>query len=337
MPLDTRNRPIRDLRISVTDRCNLRCSYCMPRERYPWLDRREILTYEEIERLARLFVDLGVEKVRLTGGEPLVRTDVEVLIGYLTRIPGLRDLSLTTNGQLLADRAGDLRAAGLRRINVSLDTLDPERFRRVTRRGDLGGVLEGLRAARDAGLRPIKINMVVERGVNDHEIVDMVRYCREEEYSLRLIEFMDVGNSNGWKLDHVVTAKEMLETIRREFRLRAAPREQRGDTAERFVFADGRGDIGVIASVSRPFCGDCSRVRLTADGRMVTCLFSNTGTDLKTLLRRGATDDQLKTLLTSVWIRRRDRYSEERLEKIRSEAGYDPSLRTKIEMITLGG
>lgn len=337
---DRLERPVRDLRLSVTDRCDLRCSYCMPHATYEWLRREEILSFEEIVRLTASFVRLGVEKVRLTGGEPLVRSDIERLVAKLRELDGLRELALTTNATRLASKATALRDAGLDRINVSLDTLDAETFRRITRRDGLDSVLASLDAAREAGFRPIKINMVVERGVNDHEILPMLDYCGERGFALRFIEFMDVGNANAWREEKVVGAREILETARTRYAVESTGRDEASDTATRFRLTplDGGAsvDVGIIASVTQPFCTHCSRVRVTAEGRVVTCLFSSTGTDLKAVLRSGATDDELDDALRAIWRVRDDRYSEERLAEIRDET-YDPKRRAKIEMIRLGG
>lgn len=334
---DSYNRPLKDLRISVTDRCNFRCTYCMPLDEYEWLEKSEVLSFEEITRVVGLFVQVGVEKVRLTGGEPLARRDVEKLIGQLSALKNAPELCLTTNGSLLADKAAGLKAAGLHRINVSLDSLKPGRFRRMTRRGDLNRVLDGLFAAKRAGLSPIKINAVVERGVNDDEILDLVAFAREHGFALRFIEFMDVGNANRWQSDKIVTKQDILQTIHRRFPLREIGRDKGSAPSVDYTFVDGDGDIGVIASVSEPFCSSCTRARLTADGKFVTCLFSNTGYNLKALLRGGAAEDELLAVLSHLWGKRRDRYSEERLAALRSAAGYDPRERKKIEMISLGG
>ncbi len=334
---DSYNRPLKDLRISVTDRCNFRCTYCMPLDEYEWLEKSEVLSFEEITRVVGLFVQVGVEKVRLTGGEPLARRDVEKLIGQLSALENAPELCLTTNGSLLADKAAGLKAAGLHRINVSLDSLKPGRFRRMTRRGDLNRVLDGLFAAKRAGLSPIKINAVVERGVNDDEILDLVAFAREHGFALRFIEFMDVGNANRWQSDKIVTKQDILQTIHRRFPLREIGRDKGSAPSVDYTFVDGDGDIGVIASVSEPFCSSCTRARLTADGKFVTCLFSNTGYNLKALLRGGAAEDELLAVLSHLWGKRRDRYSEERLAALRSAAGYDPRERKKIEMISLGG
>lgn len=334
---DHYQRPLKDLRISVTDRCNFRCTYCMPLDEYEWLEKSEVLSFEEITRLVRLFVRLGVEKVRLTGGEPMARRDLETLIAKLSALDNAPELCLTTNGSLLADRAASLRAAGLRRINVSLDSLRPERFRQITKRGDLSKVLDGLFAAQRAGLSPIKINAVIERGVNDDEILDLVAFAREHGFALRFIEFMDVGNANGWQSDKIVAKQEILQTIQRRFPLREIGRDKGSAPSVDYAFVDGDGDIGVIASVSEPFCASCTRARLTADGKFVTCLFSNTGYNLKALLRSGASDDDILDVLGRIWGTRRDRYSEERLTALRSAAGYDPKEHKKIEMISLGG
>ena len=335
--LDSFQRPAKDLRISVTDRCNLRCSYCMPFDEYVWIDKKEILTFEEITRLARLFVALGVDEIRLTGGEPLARTNLEVLVGQLSSLAGLKDLSLTTNGIFLADKVEALAASGLKRINVSLDTLNADRFRQITKRGDLEKVLQGLFAAKRAGLHPIKINAVIERGVNECDILELVEFSREHGFALRFIEFMDVGNSNSWKSERMVSKKEILAGIDTRYPLREVGREQGTAPSVDYEFVDGQGDIGVIASVTEPFCSSCTRVRLTADGKLVTCLFSETGHDLKSLMRSGATDEDLMQFISAVWRKRRDRYSDERLEALHSIQGYQSKDHKKIEMISLGG
>jgi cyclic pyranopterin phosphate synthase len=308
----------------------------MPLDEYEWIDRKEILTFEEITRLAALFVRLGVEKIRVTGGEPLVRKDLEKLIAGLSVIPGLSDLSLTTNGSLLAEKAGGLKAAGLRRLNISIDTLKPEKFRKMTRRGDLAKVLEGLFAAKEHAFHPIKINAVIERGMNDDEILDLVEFSRENGFSIRFIEYMDVGNSNDWTSAKLVSKKEILETIRSRFPVREVGRQHGTAPSVDYEFVDGRGDLGIIASVTEPFCSSCSRARLTADGKLVTCLFSQIGHDLKKLLRSGTSDADLFNFIDSIWRARTDRYSAERLEALLSDS-YDPRSHKKIEMITLGG
>jgi cyclic pyranopterin phosphate synthase len=336
MLTDAYRRPLRDLRISVTDRCNFRCTYCMPQDEYDWIDKREILSFEEIARIARIFVRAGVEKLRLTGGEPLVRMNVERLVAELAPIEGLKELCLTTNGALLAEKAAALKAAGLKRINVSIDTLDAEKFRRMTKRGDLGKVLEGLFAAQKAGLAPIKINAVVERGVNDDDILDLVAFAREHGFTMRFIEYMDVGNANDWTSKKLVPKKEIVEAIHARFPLKEIGRSQGSAPAVDYEFADGGGQVGVVASVTEPFCSTCNRARLTADGKLVTCLFSSVGHDLKVRLRSGASDEELFDFIAGIWRARNDRYSAERLEAMRSSA-YDPKTRKKIEMITLGG
>jgi GTP 3',8-cyclase len=334
---DIFSRALKDLRISVTDRCNFRCTYCMPLDEYEWIDRREILTFEEIARLAGLFVQLGVEKIRVTGGEPLLRKDLEKLIAQLAAIDGIKDLSLTTNGSLLAEKIATLKGAGLRRINVSIDTLKPDRFKQMTQRGDLAKVLTGLFAAKEQGLHPIKINAVIERGMNDDEIIDLVAFARENGFSMRFIEYMDVGNSNDWTSAKLVPKKEMLEKIASRFPIKEVGRDQGTAPSVDYEFIDGRGDLGIIASVTEPFCSSCTRARLTADGKLVTCLFSQTGHDLKALLRQGRTDSEILDVIGSIWRTRNDRYSADRLEALASSTGYDPRSHRKIEMITLGG
>ena len=334
---DTFNRPLRDLRISVTDRCNFRCTYCMPFDEYTWIDKKEILSFEEITRLARLFVQLGVDKIRLTGGEPLVRQSLEKLIGQLSPIHGLKDISLTTNGSLLAEKAASLKSAGLNRINVSLDTLDADKFKRITKRGDLDKVLLGLFTAQKVGLVPIKINAVIERGVNDDDVLNLVEFSRENGFAMRFIEYMDVGNSNNWASKRILSKKEILEMIHARFPLKEPGRDRGSAPSVDYQFVDGRGDIGVIASVTEPFCSSCTRARLTADGKLVTCLFSQRGHDLKGLLRNGSVDEEILELIASVWKARKDRYSDERLEAMQSSTGYNPKRHKKIEMITLGG
>ena len=336
MLADTLKRPLKDLRISVTDRCNFRCTYCMPLDEYEWIDKREILTFEEIARLAQLFVGLGVEKIRLTGGEPLVRQGLELLIAKLAVLDGVKDLCLTTNGALLADRIVALKDAGLRRVNVSVDTLDPEKIKRMTKRGDLPRVVDGIFAAKDAGLAPIKLNAVVERGVNDDDILPLVEFCRANSFSMRFIEYMDVGNSNDWTSAKLVPKKEIIEKITARYPLREIGREQGSAPSVDYEFVDGRGDIGVIASVTEPFCSSCTRARLTADGKIVTCLFSQVGHDVKAQLRSGKSDAEITDFIANIWRGRIDRYSAQRLEALKS-ASYDPKSHKKIEMISLGG
>ena len=333
---DSHNRQIKDLRISVTDRCNFRCSYCMPLDEYEWIDKKEILTFEEITRLARLFVSLGVEKIRLTGGEPLVRQDLPLLIEKLSAIEGLADLCLTTNGALLGERVEALRDAGLRRINISVDTLEADKFKLMTKRGDLTKVLDGIFAAQRAGLAPIKLNAVVERGVNDDDILPLVEFSREHGFGMRFIEYMDVGNSNDWTSTKLVSKKEIIDTIHARYPLREIGRQQGTAPSVDYEFVDGGGDIGVIASVTEPFCSSCTRIRLTADGKLVTCLFSQLGHDVKARLRGGASDADITEFLAALWRGRTDRYSLERLEALKSSS-YDPKSHRKIEMISLGG
>jgi len=333
-PLDTLRRPPRDLRVSVTDRCNFRCRYCMPKEifgrDYEFLDRDLLLSFEEIERLVRLFTRLGVRKVRLTGGEPLLRRDLETLVGLLAAVPGIEDLTLTTNGTLLARKAESLASAGLHRVTVSLDSLDDATFSAVNDVGaPVGAVLQGIEAAAAAGLTPVKVNVVLKRGVNDHEIVDIARRFRGTGHVVRFIEYMDVGHTNGWRLDDVVPAVEVVRRINEVFPLAAVDRGYRGEVAERFRYRDGAGEIGVVASVTRPFCGDCTRARLSAEGMLYTCLFATAGDDLRALLRSGAGDDTIEQALRSVWERREDRYSETRSEHTRGLP--------KIEMSYIGG
>jgi cyclic pyranopterin phosphate synthase len=332
--LDTLQRPLRDLRISVTDRCNFRCTYCMPRAvfgpGYQFLNRTEILSYEEITRLSRIFIERGVEKLRITGGEPLVRKDLHTLIAQLHELPGLKDLTLTTNGSLLRGQAQKLKDAGLQRVTVSLDSLDDAVFQSMNDAAvPVATVLDGIQAAREAGLAPIKVNAVVKRGVNDHTIADLARHFRGSGVIVRFIEFMDVGATNGWKLDNVVTAREIVETIGRELPLEPAEANYRGEVAKRWRYADGSGEIGVIASISQPFCGDCTRARLSPEGELYTCLFSNHGHDFRSLLRNGASDAEISAFLDSVWRVRTDRYSE-----LRTEA---TAALPKVEMSHIGG
>jgi cyclic pyranopterin phosphate synthase len=329
---DRLGRPVRDLRISVTDRCNLRCVYCMPREAFGpdhrFLERGELLRFEEIARLARAFVAHGVEKVRLTGGEPLVRRQVERLVAMLAAIPGL-DLTLTTNGALLPARAEALREAGLTRVTVSLDALDDGVFMAMNDAGLLvARVLEGIDAAAAAGL-PVKVNMVVKRGLNEDQVLPMAERFRGTGHVLRFIEYMDVGATNGWRLDDVVPAAEILETIDAAHPIEPVAPRYRGETARRWRYRDGAGEIGAIASVTRPFCGDCTRARLSAEGRLFTCLFAAEGHDLRGPLRAGADDAELEALVGRLWGRREDRYSE-----LRSAATADLP---RPEMSYIGG
>ena len=334
--LDQFQRPLRDLRISVTDRCNFRCTYCMPDDEYPWIRRDQILSFEEIARAAAVFVSLGVSRIRLTGGEPLVRKDLPTLVAELAAIEGVEDLAMTTNASKLVATAVPLREAGLERLTVSLDSLDPANFRRITQRADLQPVLDGLEAAVAAGFSNIKLNAVIKRGVNDHEILDLVAFAREHGFEMRFIEYMDVGNANAWSSDKLAPKGEMLETVAARHPLR--PVGNRGSRpAEDYEFVDGGGRVGFIASVTEPFCGTCSRIRLTADGRIVTCLFSHLGHDIKSMLRGEETDAEIADFIRHVWERRTDRYSEQRLAALGSQEGYSPSQRKKIEMISLGG
>ncbi len=332
-PLDTLGRPLHDLRISVTDRCNFRCVYCMPKEvfgkDFQFLPRAEILTFEEIERLAQIFVSLGVQKIRLTGGEPLVRRNLEVLVEKLAKI-GELDLTLTTNGSLLSQKAQPLAEAGLRRVTVSLDSLDDATFKRMNDADfPVAKVLAGIEAAHAAGLAPIKINMVTKRGVNETSIVPMARYFKGTGMTLRFIEFMDVGSTNGWRLDDVVPAREIVAMIDREMPLEPMAPAYRGEVANRYRYKDGSGEIGIIASVTQPFCADCTRARLSADGSLYTCLFATQGHDLRALVRGGATDEEIANRVAAVWTERTDRYSE-----LRSR---DTSGLQKIEMSFIGG
>jgi GTP 3',8-cyclase len=336
MLVDALKRPIKDLRISVTDRCNFRCSYCMPLDEYEWINKKEILTFEEISRLATLFVGLGVEKIRLTGGEPLVRQNLDKLVAKLSSIDGLKDLCLTTNGALLAEKVAALKASGLKRVNISVDTLSPEKFRQMTKRGDLSKVLNGIFAAKQHGLHPIKLNAVIERGLNEDDILSLVEFSRDNGFVLRFIEYMDVGNSNGWTSGKLVSKREIIEKIHSRYPLKEVGRAGGNAPSVDYEFIDGRGDVGVIASVTEPFCSSCTRVRLTADGKIVTCLFSGIGHDVKALIRGGASDEEISQFIVSIWEKRVDRYSAERLEALRS-SNYDPKNHKKIEMISLGG
>ena len=333
---DTLDRPMTDLRISVTDRCNFRCTFCMPAERaYRFLPRPQILTFEELHRLARLFLGFGVEKIRLTGGEPLLRAEIESLVASLAALDGLEDLALTTNAYLLPKKAEALRAAGLDRVTVSLHSLDPEIFGRINGLGlELERVLTGIDAAVAAGLDPVKLNIVVIQGVNDHEIVDLARYGRDHGCVVRFIEYMDVGTVNAWDPEKVISAEEIVDRVDRAFPLEPLDRRRPGDVANRYRYLDGGGEIGVITSVTQPFCGDCSRVRLSAEGQLYTCLFAAAGHDLKTPLRAGASDDELRERIGSIWRRRTDRYSEERTSALRA-GRFVPA--EKVEMFRIGG
>ena len=330
---DHLGRSLRDLRISVTDRCNFRCVYCMPKEvfgaDYQFLDRKEILTFEEIARVARVFQGLGVQKIRLTGGEPLVRRNLEQLIEMLAAIPGI-DLTLTTNGSLLARKVRALKSAGLKRVTVSLDSLDDAVFQRMNDVDyPVAKVLEGIEVAAAAGLAPVKINMVVKRGENEDSILPMARFFRGSGHILRFIEYMDVGHTNGWRMDDVVTAREIVAMIDRETPLEAVDPNYAGEVAERWRYRDGSGEIGVIASVTQAFCRDCTRARLSTEGKLYTCLFATTGHDLRALLRGGASDAEIQSAIAAVWSKRTDRYSEIRTAQT--------AKLQKIEMSYIGG
>jgi GTP 3',8-cyclase len=330
--LDTLGRPLRDLRISVTDRCNFRCVYCMPKEVFgrdhQFLPRRELLTFEEIERVARIFVGLGVHKLRITGGEPLLRRDLEVLVERLAEL-GELDLTLTTNGALLAQKARALANAGLTRVTVSLDSLEDEVFRAMNDVDfPVAHVLTGIEAAAEAGL-PVKVNVVVKRGLNEGSVVDIARRFRGTGHAVRFIEYMDVGATNGWRLDDVLPADEIVRLVGSEFPLEPVEPGYRGEVAQRYRYRDGAGEIGVIASVTQPFCGECTRARLSADGKLYTCLFAVRGHDLRAVLRSGADDAELDGAIRAVWERRSDRYSELRTA--------ETAAREKVEMSYIGG
>ena len=336
MAIDRLGRPLHDLRISVTDRCNFRCVYCMPKEVFgrdhAFLPRAEILDFEEIERVTRVLVGLGVAKVRLTGGEPLVRRHVERLVEMLGRIPGVADLTMTTNGSLLADRARHLADAGLRRVTVSLDALDDATFMRMNDVAfPVARVLAGIEAAAEAGLGPIKVNAVIRRGLNEHAVLDLAGHFRGTSHTVRFIEYMDVGHSNGWRMDDVVPAGEIVRIIDARWPLEPVDPAYRGEVARRYRYRDGAGEVGVIASVTQPFCGDCSRLRLSADGQLFTCLFATRGHDLRGLLRSGATDAEVQAFVRSLWRVRDDRYSELRT------AETSLTELPKVEMSYIGG
>ncbi len=335
--LDTRGRPLQDLRISVLDQCNFRCPYCMPEAEfhadYQFLKKRERLTHEEIFRIARIAVSLGVTKLRLTGGEPLLEKRLPELVARLATIEGVDDLALTTNGMLLAPVAGALADAGLQRITISLDSLDTDVFKRMSGdRGDVNTVLKGIDAAEAAGLGPIKINAVIQRGINDGTVLDLLEHFRGSGHIVRLIEYMDVGNRNGWRLEQVVPSRELLKSIHAKWPLRAVGRQYPGEVARRYQYLDGQGEIGFISSVTEPFCGACSRARLSADGVLYTCLFATTGTSLRDPLRNGADDEELGGILRRTWLAREDRYSELRRPNVR-----DMPLVSKVEMYRIGG
>ena len=332
--VDQLGRPVRDLRISLTDRCNLRCTYCMPREIFgadhAFLDRQDLLTFEELRRLASVFVSLGVHKLRLTGGEPLLRRDLPDLVAMLAAIDGVDDIALTTNGILLPKLAEPLVAAGLERITVSLDAIDQATFREVADTAQpVGAVLAGVEAALAAGMAPVKVNAVLQRGLNDDQIEPLAGWAREVGVTMRFIEFMDVGTTNGWLRDKVVPAAEVVERINARWPIEPASDKRGGQVAERYRYADGAGEVGVIASVTRPFCSNCTRARLSAIGELFTCLFGSAGHDLRAPLRAGASDDEVEATIRAVWTARDDRASE-----LRSEAGLTGP---RVEMSYIGG
>jgi len=334
---DALNRPLHDLRISLLDRCNFRCPYCMPEtefhEDYQFLTRSQRLTHDEILQVANVATRLGVSKLRLTGGEPLLDKKLPELVRGLAALPGVEDLALTTNAMLLAPVAATLADAGLHRVTISLDSIDEEVFKTMSGgRGDLATVLDGIKAAEQAGMSPIKINVVVERGVNDHTVLDLLDHFRGTGHIVRLIEFMDVGNRNGWRRMQVVPSRELLAKVRERWPLRSLDRNYPGEVARRYQYVDGGGEIGFISSVTEPFCGSCSRARLSSDGMLYTCLFATQGTDLREPIRNGANDDELGDILSRIWLQRADRYSELR----RSDVAEHHAL-SKVEMYRIGG
>ncbi|RYG74000.1 GTP 3',8-cyclase MoaA [Lentibacillus lipolyticus] len=327
-------RVLKDLRISVIDQCNFRCTYCMPKEifgkDYVFLSEDELLSFDEIIRLAKIFAELGVEKIRITGGEPLMRRDLDKLIAELAQIPGINDIALTTNGVFLPKMAKKLKAAGLKRVNLSLDAIEDEVFKEINGKGVVTRpVLKGIEAAQEAGLQ-VKINMVVKKGMNDSQILPMARYFKGKDIILRFIEFMDVGNHNGWDFKHVISKKDIIHMIDQEMPIEPAEENYYGEVASRYRYKDGEGEIGVISSVSDSFCGTCTRIRLSADGKLYTCLFAADGFDIREKMRNELTDTELQEELTNLWGRRKDRYSEERSEETRRN-------RKKIEMSYIGG
>jgi len=332
---DSFGRPLMDLRISVTDRCNFRCQYCMPKEifgkDYDFLPREELLSFEEITRFVNIIAPFGVRKIRLTGGEPLVRKDVEKLVGMLREAHPDLDMAMTTNGSILPHKAQTLKEHGLDRVTISLDAIDDETFKAMNDVDfPVERVLEGIQAADEAGLHPIKINMVVKRGVNDDNIIPMAEFFREKGHILRFIEYMDVGSTNGWRMDDVVPAREIVEKINDVYPLEPLDAKYHGEVANRYQYQDGKGEIGLIASVTQPFCGECTRLRLSAPGELFTCLFATDGHDVKKLIRGDASDDDIAAFIASLWNRRTDRYSE-----IRTEEGSQDT--DKVEMSYIGG
>ena len=332
---DIFGRPLRDLRVSVTDRCNFRCPYCMPAEiygeRYQFLPREDILSFEEIARLTNVFVGLGTKKIRLTGGEPLVRTGVDELISLLTHIEGVEDLTLTTNGYLLEDQAMSLKQAGLQRITVSLDSLNDQVFGVMNGRGfKVDRVIKGIERSIEVGLTPVKVNAVVKKGINDHTVIDMLKHFRGTGVIVRFIEYMDVGNLNGWKMEEVVPSKELVEIINAELPIEPVDKNYLGEVADRYRYRDGSGEIGFISSVTETFCQNCTRARISTDGKLFTCLFGESGFDLRGPIRDGYSDEQIRELITSVWNKRDDRYSEIR-------ASITDQTRRKVEMYQIGG
>lgn len=337
MMKDLLGRSLSDLRVSVTDRCNFRCVYCMPEEiygeRYQFLPKPELLTYEEIERLVRLFVTLGARKVRITGGEPLLRSQLDILVAKLAGIDGLADLTLTTNGYALKKQAVSLKNAGLQRVTVSLDSLDDTVLEKINgRKISSGRILDGIKAANQAGLYPIKVNVVVQKGINDHTILDIIEYFKGTGNIVRFIEYMDVGTRNQWELNQVVDAAEIVRIINERFPIEPVEKAYLGEVADRYEFLDGSGEIGIISSVTKPFCAQCTRARLSADGNLFTCLFSGDGIDLKSPLRQGADDKALLDLIHGIWSKRSDRYSE-----LRSRLTETERSQPKIEMYQIGG
>ncbi|MDM7267614.1 MAG: GTP 3',8-cyclase MoaA [Aquificaceae bacterium] len=333
MILDKLGRELHDLRISVTDRCNFRCTFCMPEgQDYEFFRREEILSFEEITKFVRAIIPLGIKKVRLTGGEPLLRRDLERLIKMLSELP-IEDLSLTTNGFLLKEKAKVLKLAGLRRITVNLPSLKDEVFSKLVGRNvKVSHILEGIEEALRVGLKPVKVNVCVVRGLNDGEIVDIAKFFKGMGVVVRFIEFMDVGNLNGWSLDRVFSVKEMLQLLKEHFELEPMEKSYRGEVAERYRYVDDGVEVGFISSITQPFCGDCNRLRLTADGKVLTCLFAQDGYDVKSLIRSGATEEEIREFILHIWSQREDRYSEKRLEMLKE--GIRPK---KVEMFKIGG